>query len=102
VDEFESKLPVYRAQRSADFPAFLIVYCGREDCPATAAGRPFLVPEREWLRPLRRIARTSGQPYVITGRACPICFRAGRLPRRRDILQAVTQAPAKPRGASRT
>jgi hypothetical protein len=85
-DEFVSKLPVYQAKRSKDFPAFLIVYCGHDDCPGTKAGRPFLVSEREWMRP-NRIERISprGRPIVITGRSCPYCFRTGRLPRRSDI-----------------
>jgi hypothetical protein len=86
-DEFVSNLPPFTAKRSKDFPAFLVVYCGRDDCPGTMADRPFLVSEREWMRPLHRVSRLRGveKQFVITGRSCPYCFRAGRLPKRREI-----------------
>ncbi len=84
-EQFESKLPVYAVSRSTDFPVYLVVTCGYDDCPGTVGGRVFLVAEKEWLRPIRRVARTTKRPFVITGRSCPYCFRAGRLPRRRDI-----------------
>lgn len=85
-DELVSRLPVYTAKKSKDFPAFLIVYCGYEDCPGTKAGRPFLVSEREWMRP-QRLTRIppKGKPITVVGRSCPYCFRTGRLPRRGDI-----------------
>jgi len=85
VSEFESKLPVYQAKRSEQFPKFLIVFCGYQDCQGTAANRPFLVSEREWLRPRRVLSSKTGQTTVISGRACPYCFRAGRIPARREI-----------------
>lgn len=85
-DEFINTLPSYRASRSKDFPAFLIVWCPRDDCPGTKGDRPFLVAEKEWTRPnrLERLA-PSGKPIIITGRSCPYCFRSARLPRRRDL-----------------
>jgi len=81
-DEFVETLPRYHATRSESFPSFLIVTCGYEDCPGAAAGRPFLVSEKEWLRP-RRYTKRSGETALITGRSCPYCFRAGRIPARR-------------------
>ena len=86
VDAFVSKLPVFEAQRSKDFPAFLIVYCPREDCPGTKGDRPFLVAEREWMRP-QRLERTDskGQRIIVVGRSCPYCFRASRIPARKGI-----------------
>jgi len=84
-EQFVSKLPVYAARRSKDFPAYLIVECGYEDCPSRLDDRMFMVAERTWLRPMRRVARTTGLRYTIVGRSCPYCFRAGRLPSRRDI-----------------
>lgn len=84
-EEFVSKLPPYRAARSQDFPGFLIVYCGRKDCPGTAASRPFLVAEKEWMRPFRVKKGQQILPTVIIGRSCPYCFRTGRVPARREI-----------------
>jgi hypothetical protein len=84
MDEYVDTLPVYTAKRSESFPSFLVVMCGREDCPGTKADRPFLVSQREWMRPIHRESR-SGKPFVITGRSCPYCFRAGRLPKRSAI-----------------
>ena len=84
-EEFVSKLPLYQATRSQDFPGFLIVYCGRKDCPGTTADRPFLVAEREWLRPYRVKKGQQILPTVIIGRSCPYCFRTGRVPARREI-----------------
>jgi hypothetical protein len=75
-----SDLPVYIANRSESFPAFLLVQCPRQDCPSnTGAGRPFLVAEKEWMRPMRR------KGVVFVGRSCPYCFKVGRLPKRSDI-----------------
>ena len=85
MSDFESKLPVYQAKRSESFPKFLVVYCGHKDCQGTAAGRPFLVSEKEWLRPRRVFNERSGKTTTIVGRACPYCFRAGRIPARREI-----------------
>jgi hypothetical protein len=84
-EQFESKLPVFNATRSEDFPAFLVVFCGYADCPGTAGDRPFLVAEREWLRPRRVISRRTGISTTIVGRSCSYCFRAGRIPSRRAI-----------------
>jgi hypothetical protein len=87
TDDFVSQLPPYRAKRSDSFPAFLVVYCGHADCPGTAADRPFLVAEREWLRPNRRKIKRGGveKEVIIVGRSCPYCFRTGRVPRRSEI-----------------
>lgn len=85
TDEFVSKLPVYKAKRSDSFPKFLVVMCGYDNCPGTKADRPFLVSEREWMRPNRVYAERSGKTYTITGRSCPYCFRTGRLPKRSEI-----------------
>jgi len=85
MNDFISRLPQYQATRSEAFPAFLIVTCGYEDCPGTVADRPFLVSEKEWLRPRRTHNERSGKTTVITGRSCPYCFRAGRIPARRQI-----------------
>jgi hypothetical protein len=85
MDDFVSKLPRYRVTRSQDFPGFLIVYCGRKDCPGTMGDRPFLVAEKEWLRPVRKINARSGMTTVIVGRVCPYCYKAGRLPARAEI-----------------
>lgn len=85
MNDFESTLPVYKAKRSKDFPAFLIVYCPHDDCPGTKADRPFLVAEREWIRPQRLTAHRTGRSYTLVGRSCPYCFRVGRLPRRASI-----------------
>jgi hypothetical protein len=79
----EATLPKFEAKRSQDFPAFLVVFCPRDDCPGTAGGRPFLVAEREWLRPFAY--KTSKGQVRITGRSCPYCFRAARLPRRSEV-----------------
>jgi hypothetical protein len=85
-EQFVSKLPPFKASRSKDFPAFLMVMCGYDDCPGTKSDRPFLVAEREWLRPHRLVRESPrGKPVIIVGRACPYCFRTGRLPRRSDI-----------------
>lgn len=85
-NDFESRLPVYTATRSKDFSAFLIIFCGYDDCPGTRADRPFLVAEKEWMRP-NRLERLDprGKPILIIGRSCPYCFRAGRLPKRSEI-----------------
>lgn len=84
-DEFVDKLPRYRATRSEQFPGFLIVVCGRKDCPGTKAGHPFLVAEKVWMRPYRFVNRRTGKTTIMTGRSCPYCFKAGRLPMRREI-----------------
>jgi hypothetical protein len=84
-DEFVSKLPAYEVKRSKNFPSFLIVMCGRKDCPGTKAGRPFLVSEREWMRPFRVQTQRQIRPLVIIGRSCPYCMKAGRIPKRSEI-----------------
>jgi hypothetical protein len=82
---FVSKLPPYQATRSKDFPAFLVVFCGYDDCPGTKADRPFLVAEREWMRPNRLTRERDGKVVIVVGRSCPYCFRTGRLPLRGRI-----------------
>lgn len=84
MEGFENKLPVYRATQSRDFPGFLVVWCQHEDC-SSYEQRPFLVHARTWMKRIRRVARTNKQPYAISGRSCPYCFRVGRLPKRSEI-----------------
>lgn len=86
MDELQSRLPSFKAKRSQDFPAFLIVTCGYDDCPSAKADRPFLVAEKVWMaaQVLERIPPT-GKPITVMGRSCPYCFRTGRLPRRGGI-----------------
>jgi hypothetical protein len=86
VNSFESKLRVYKAKRSKEFPAFLIVWCQHEDCPGTAGNRPFLVAEKEWMKPDFLSSNKTGRRYAVVGRACPYCFRTGRLPKRTEIV----------------
>jgi hypothetical protein len=86
IDEAKPFLPSYEAKHSKDFPGFLIVWCPRKDCPGVKDGRPFLVYGRTWLRPNRLISIKTGMPFVISGRSCPYCFRAARLPKRSAIL----------------
>jgi hypothetical protein len=81
ADPFVSNLPEYQAKVSEDYPDFVIVKCGRLDCPGTLAGRPFIVARREWLRPRRLINRSTGQTTIVHGRVCPYCSRAGRIPK---------------------
>ena len=78
-------MQVYDAKRSVDFPDYLVVTCGYEDCPSNVDGKVFLVAAKTWLRPMRRTSKNTGLPYTIIGRSCPYCFRAGQLPKRRDI-----------------
>jgi hypothetical protein len=84
-EEFVSKLPVYTAKRSQQWPGFLIVLCGHKDCPGATAGRPFVVSEKEWMRPHRYLRGQQVLPTVIFGRSCPYCLRTGRIPRRKEI-----------------
>jgi hypothetical protein len=85
MNDFASKLPVYKAKRSESFPSFLIVECPREDCPSNIAGRPFLVAEKEWLRPRRSTNDRSGKTTIMVGRSCPYCMKTSRIPARREI-----------------
>ena len=85
MSDFESRLPVYTAKRSESFPAFLIVTCPRNDCTSNTAGRPFLVAEKEWLRPRRSTNDRTGKTTIIVGRSCPYCMKTSRIPARREI-----------------
>lgn len=77
--EATSQQPVYEVKRSEDFPSWLLVTCPYEDC-----GNTFLVHGATWRK--KRVYKTMrGEEHVITGRACPYCFRAARLPLRRSI-----------------
>jgi len=67
-----SKWPVYVAQKSHDFPNWLIVTCPREGC-----GQSFLVLRKNWY----------GDKKEFATRACPYCFKANKLPKPRDILR---------------
>jgi len=68
-EQFVSKLPPFKVKPSEDYPGWLIVECGRDDCAGV-----FLVRKSHWTRALVRRGTT------ITGRSCPYCFRAGRMP----------------------
>jgi hypothetical protein len=72
-------LPEYEVKTSKDFPEYLIVHCQYDGC----TDRPFLVHAKTWKRPIRRVT-SSGKQIVIYGRACPYCFRTGKLPSRRS------------------
>jgi len=80
MDEFVSKLPLYQARKSEEYPNWLIVECGYEDC-----GQIFVVKASAWLRPRRTRNPRTDKVTVITGRSCPYCFRTGRIPARRDV-----------------
>ena len=69
-------LPEYVAVRSQDWPAWLLVTCPREDC-----GETFLVKATPW-RKSRKYTASNGKEFVVTGRACPYCFRAAHMPKR--------------------
>lgn len=75
TDEFVNTLPQFLAVRDEEYPKWLNVTCPRCE-------NMFSVVEKEWLRP-RRYQTRSGKTIVITGRSCPYCFRAGRIPARR-------------------
>jgi hypothetical protein len=79
MEEQTSKLPVYEAKRSVDFPSWLVVTCPYESC-----GDVFMVRASRWLAPTRRID-SKQQPYTITGRSCPYCFRVAHKPSRSRI-----------------
>jgi len=68
--------PEYLAVRSKDYPDWLVVTCPREDC-----GEAFLVRAAAW-RKKHTYTTHKGQEYVVTGRSCPYCFRAARMPAR--------------------
>jgi hypothetical protein len=68
-EEYVSQLPPFKVTVSKDHPGWLIVECGREDCADF-----FLVRKSHWTRKLV----VNG--HTITGRSCPYCFRAGRMP----------------------
>lgn len=71
--EVVNNLPVFVAKRSQDFKAWAIVTCPRSDC-----GEMFLVKMSTWFKP----HHYGKNRVLITGRACPYCFKAGRLPPR--------------------
>lgn len=70
------ELPSYKVKPSEDFPGWVIVVCPREDCGGT-----FLVKKSLWAKP-RKHNDYVGREYTVTGRACPYCFRANRIPAR--------------------
>lgn len=74
--ELVSQLPIFKAKRSQDFPAWAIVTCPRENC-----GESFLVRISGWYN--KRVV--GPKSTLITGRPCPYCFAAARLPARRAI-----------------
>lgn len=73
-------LPVYEAKRSVDFPSWLVVTCPREDC-----GEIFLVRMSTWYSKVTYNDKIKGTTHTISGRACPYCFKAARLPVRSRI-----------------
>ena len=77
--EITSRQPRFSAKRSEDFPDWFIVTCPYEDCNDT-----FMVRAKHWLKP-RKYKTMRGEEHTITGRSCPYCFRAARLPARRGI-----------------
>jgi len=80
--EITSTLPYFSAKRSKDYHQWLIVTCPRTEI----CGLPFMVREKEWLQPFYTQPVDPGRrPTLIEGRTCPYCFRASRLPRRRNI-----------------
>jgi hypothetical protein len=77
--EAKSRLPIFSVKRSEDYPDWILVTCPREDC-----GNIFLVQAATWFK--RRVYKTMrGEEHVISGRSCPYCFKAARLPSRRGI-----------------
>lgn len=85
VSDFESKLKVFKASKSKDFPEFLIVWCQREECPGFKAERPFLVHKRTWMRPIKMVAVKTNKVFTMIGRSCPYCYCPSRLPRPGEI-----------------
>jgi hypothetical protein len=73
--EARSLQPTYILRRSEDYPDWLLVTCPREDC-----GETFLVLAKAWRR-VRKYKTLRGEEHVISGRACPYCFRAAKVPR---------------------
>ena len=69
--EIKSQLPTYEVDPSEDYPDWLIVTCPREDC-----GNKFLVKTEAWYE--ERIS--PFKQTVMTGRACPYCYKTGLLP----------------------
>jgi hypothetical protein len=70
------ELPEFEVKPSQDFKGWLVVTCPRQDC-----GEIFLVRKKTWLRP-HTFSTRLGAEVVVTGRACPYCFKAGAIPRR--------------------
>lgn len=74
--EFVNTLPLFKVKRSQDYKAWCVVTCPREEC-----GETFLVKLSAWFQ--KHVVGPNGT--VITGRACPYCFKAGRLPARSSV-----------------
>jgi hypothetical protein len=68
-------LQVFLAKKSVDFPEWLIVTCPKEEC-----GQTFMVKSKPW-RKNRKYNDRLGREYTVTGRSCPYCMTASRLPR---------------------
>jgi len=77
--EHVSLQKTFSVKKSEDFPDWLLVTCPYEDCDDT-----FLVRASHWRQP-RKYKRLSGEEFTITGRSCPYCFRASRIPGRRGV-----------------
>jgi hypothetical protein len=73
--EVVSQLPEWEVTRSVDHPSWLVITCPYENCKDYV-----LVRASRWLRPLKRMARTTGEQFTITARSCPYCFRAAHIP----------------------
>jgi hypothetical protein len=79
------ELPTFLAKRSEQHPQYLIVKCPREDCHCQTNDVVFLVHAASWASKQELESLTRGETYTITGRSCPYCFRAARLPSRAQI-----------------
>jgi len=71
--EIVSQLRIFGAQRSKDFPGWIIVTCPH--CEGV-----FLVKASIWFK-----KRVGFKGTVLIGRSCPYCYATSRLPDRRSI-----------------
>jgi hypothetical protein len=75
----EQELPLFEVKPSQDFKGWLVVTCPREDCAEF-----FLVRRSAFLKDRTYITRAK-KSVTISGRSCPYCFRAARIPARRSV-----------------
>lgn len=75
-----SRLPDFTVKKSKDFPEWLLVYCGYEDCPsyATVGGLEgpgyFMAHARSFQKVI------AGGATTTKTRPCPYCFRVSFVP----------------------